>query len=112
MAWETRHGIFIRHRSRRENHERPNSRNPQTGREQKEMSMYLTNFIRERNEALISLDREKILIYCRKYGVRLSTKNEKIFWASVHKARLAVGEISETEKEISRKWLRANGFKT
>ena len=71
----------------------------------------MTEFIQDRNEALLSLDREKIIEYCQKYGARFSS-NEKVFWASVHKARIAIKSFPETEKEKSRKWLRENGFRT
>ena len=45
----------------------------------------MEDFIKERNEALLSLDKEKILAYGKKYNVKFP-ENEKIFWAGVHKA--------------------------
>lgn len=69
-----------------------------------------SQFIKNRNEALLSLDKEKIQAYAKKYGARFSD-NDEIFWASVHKARIAVKEIPEKEKEVSRKWLTEHGFK-
>ena len=74
------------------------------------MSVIL-DFVRDRDAALLSLDREKILAYFRKYHVRIP-QNEKVLWASIHKARLSIlCGIPESEKEKSRQWLRENGFK-
>lgn len=71
--------------------------------------MNYKDFIKDRNEALLSLDREKILKYCEKYNIHIP-KNDKVFWASIHKARLQVTDFSEDDKELSRKWLIENGF--
>lgn len=43
------------------------------------------NFIKDRNEAFISGDEEKIKAYCEKYGIEIP-ENEEIFWAGVHKS--------------------------
>lgn len=67
-------------------------------------------FIKDRNEALLSLNKFKIQAYAMKYGAMFSD-NDEIFWASVHKARIAIKEIPESEKQISRKWLKAHGFR-
>lgn len=71
--------------------------------------MNYKDFIKDQNEALLSLEREKILKYCKKYNVHIP-KNDKIFWANIHKARLQVTDLSEEDKELSRKWLIENGF--
>jgi hypothetical protein len=68
-------------------------------------------FVQDRNIALLSLDREKILAYCRKYGVNIAGDGE-VFWAAVHKARMGVRGFPESEKQISREWLNKNGYKT
>ena len=69
-----------------------------------------TDFIRERDSALRSLDEEKIKAYMAKWCARYP-ENTQVFWASVHKARLGITSFTEEEKEISRKWLREHGFK-
>ena len=69
-----------------------------------------SQFIEDRNDALLSLDKGKIKAYAAKYGARISD-NDEIFWASVHKARIVIKAIPESEKEISRKWLKEHGFK-
>lgn len=45
----------------------------------------MNDFAKERNEALTSLDKEKIMAYCNKYGITMP-KNETIFWIAVHKS--------------------------
>lgn len=70
----------------------------------------MEQFKKDRDEALRSLNKQQIIAYCRKYGAHYS-ENELVFWASVHKARLAIKSFSESEKRISRKWLLEHGFK-
>ena len=67
-------------------------------------------FVRERDGALLSLDKERIISFCRKYGI-YHPHTEMPFWESVHKARTALKSIPEPEKEISRKWLLNHGFR-
>lgn len=68
-------------------------------------------FVQERNSALLSLNREKILAYCHKYGVNIPGDG-KAFWAAVYKARMGIKGFPEAEKQISRDWLNVHGFKT
>ena len=70
--------------------------------------MDINDFIHERNAAFLSLEKEQILNYCKKYDVSIPD-DELVFWAGVHKARLQI-DIPETEKNISRQWLKDNGF--
>ena len=70
----------------------------------------LLQFVSDRNEALLSLDEEKIRDFSRKYNIPLSS-NPLVFWASVHKCRLEVTSFSEEVKEESRIWLISHNFK-
>ena len=73
----------------------------------------IKSFVKERNAALLSLDKKKIIAYMRKYQeTQPEQEDELIFWASVHKARLQITTMPESEKEISRIWLLSHGFKT
>lgn len=66
----------------------------------------LQDFIKERNEALLSLDRQKIERYAEKYKVALP-ENEEVFWMAVHKCICQI-----FPEEVSRKsaeWLRDHG---
>lgn len=67
-------------------------------------------FVRERDEALLSLDKKKIDRYMKKYGVKLSN-NEMVYWASVHKAILAINGATLAQKVKSKMWLKNHGFK-
>lgn len=71
---------------------------------------YMSNFVKERNEALLSLDKDKILAYCKKYGAPIP-KNETVFWAGIHKAILGLNAATQEQKEKSAAWLVEHGFK-
>jgi len=71
--------------------------------------MNIKQFAKERDEALLSLDKEKIIKYMKKYGVN-PIENELIFWTGVHKAILALKSTTEEQKVKSSKWLLENGF--
>lgn len=70
--------------------------------------MSVDDFIQDRDSALLSLDKQKILAYAKKYHVKLPD-NDLVFWASVHKAILVIDAPAEA-KEKSRTWLKQNGF--
>lgn len=71
----------------------------------------ISDFVKERNEALFSLDKKKIKCYAKKHQVVLP-ENELIFWAGVHKAIIAIESAPIDLKEQSAKWLIENGFST
>lgn len=71
---------------------------------------WFRNFVKERNDAMLSLDERKIRNYCRKYGVPMPA-NDTVFWAGVHKARIEISAATEEQREESRKWLIEHGFK-
>lgn len=45
----------------------------------------MEDFINERNTAFASMNKEKIIAYCKKYNIAVPEK-EDLFWAGVHKA--------------------------
>jgi hypothetical protein len=69
----------------------------------------LDQFYKDRDEAMLSLDKDKILVYSNKYGAHVP-KDERVFWAGVHKARLALSCVDGEGKILSRNWLAENGF--
>lgn len=71
--------------------------------------MDVQNFIRERDEALLSLDRQQIQAYCEKYGAKLPS-SEKAFWGGVHKAICTLSSATPTQKKNSKRWLIEHGF--
>jgi hypothetical protein len=72
----------------------------------------LDSFQQERLEALLSLDQTKIQAYCDRWGATQPDipTGSLTWWAGVHKARLVIGGIPKADKELSRRWLKANGF--
>lgn len=71
---------------------------------------WVGEFVSERNEALGSLDQQKIEAYARKWGAALPLDGSLVFWAAVHKARLSINAFSDEEQEVSRRWLLEHGF--
>lgn len=73
--------------------------------------MDVEEFKRDRLEAFLSLDEAKIRAYMVKYGISYPTDLTHLFWAGVHKARTALDDMPEEEKQISRDWLISRGLK-
>lgn len=79
----------------------------------------MKDFIRDRNEALTSGDKEKIIAYCKKYNIKIP-EDEKLLWTGVHKAICNLyltaihsgteDNITEKQFNASYKWLRENGY--
>jgi hypothetical protein len=72
-------------------------------------SINLDQFFRDRDEALLSLDKDKILACMIKYGAHIP-RNKRVFWADVHKARLALSCVDAEGKILSRNWLVEKGW--
>ena len=72
------------------------------------VSDYLAQFVKERNEALLSLDRNKIERYAKKYGVALPS-NDEAFWRGVHKAICNITNIPFEMRQRSADWLLEHG---
>ena len=66
-------------------------------------------FIKERDEALLSLDKEKITKFLRKCGTPVP-ENETVFWAGVHKAIIHLNSANPGQKLNSMIWLVNHGF--
>lgn len=69
------------------------------------------SFVKERNDALFSLDRRKIEAYLANHGeTEIAKAPDLLFWASVYKA---ICGIKGAPKEVVAKahtWLSRNGF--
>ena len=69
----------------------------------------VASFVKERNDALFSLDRRKIEAYCAKYGDNDSADMpDVVFWAGVYKAICAIKNAPEDKVQIARTWLKAH----
>lgn len=72
---------------------------------------YIERFVKDRDEALFSLDEAKIKAYLRKYGeTEVADAPELIFWAAVYKAILGITYAPDNLKRKARGWLARNGF--
>lgn len=71
----------------------------------------VASFVKERNDALFSLDRRKIEAYCAKYGDNDSADMpDVVFWAGVYKAICAIKNAPEDKVQIALTWLKTHGF--
>lgn len=64
-------------------------------------------FERHRNEALLSLDEDKIRAYACMYGIEMP--HDERFWIAVHKARCEILALPKEARDLSRDWLIKNG---
>lgn len=69
---------------------------------------YMAQFVRDRDEALLSLDREKIERFAKKYGVQMPT-SEEAFWRGVHKAICNITSVPFEVRQKSADWLFEHG---
>lgn len=73
------------------------------------MSMDIKQFVRERNAALLSLDKDRIVAYLTKYGEK-PHPDEEIFWIGIHKARTACTQLPKAARLESKRWLDERGY--
>lgn len=65
-------------------------------------------FIKERNEALFSLDEKKIRRYCKKYKVTIP-RDKEVFWRGIYKAICNVESAPPEVKKKAKEWLKKHG---
>lgn len=75
------------------------------------MNIKLEQYIKERDEALLSLEKEKIIAFCKKYNLPYA-KKDKVFWAEVYKCIFHINASSAQQKLNAQCWLIENGFAT
>lgn len=68
----------------------------------------LEEFKKDRNEAILSLDKEKILAFGKKHHIRFSS-DENVFWLSIHKAITGCIELPKDFRIASKKYLEERG---
>lgn len=66
-------------------------------------------FVKDRDEALLSLDKQKIRTFCRKYSIQISD-NPVVFWAGVYKSILAMKNSPADIQKKAEDWLDSHGF--
>lgn len=74
----------------------------------------LEKFVAERNEALFSLDKNKIMAFAKKYNNPIAKEgvSDEVFWASVYKAIYNITTAPPELKRVALRWLRQHGFTT
>lgn len=73
--------------------------------------MEIKEYLKQRDEALISLNKKKIIALSKEFGDNNPLpEDENVFWAEVHYARLGDVTFSEAVKQESRNWLKENDF--
>ena len=68
--------------------------------------------VQERNEALFSLDKNKIMAYLRKYNLPTEASSDVVFWAGIYKAICNIKNAPDPIVEEARAWLKERGFST
>ena len=74
------------------------------------MESRLAKFVKERNEALFSLDRPTIEAYLKKRGMGVP-ENDIVFWAAVYKCIYNITDAPAELKEKAIAWLQAHGMR-
>lgn len=75
------------------------------------MAIDMKEFVKERDEALLSLDETKIRAFLRKYGMAYVPINKLAWWAGIHKSILCIRSATPEQVERSEKWLVKHGFR-
>ena len=71
----------------------------------------IAQFVQERNEALFSFDKEKILAFLEKWTPDAPVpSDETVFWAGICKAICNISGVPERVLNKAKKWLTENGF--
>lgn len=65
--------------------------------------------LKERDEAMLSLDKEKILEYCKKYDAPIPD-DKIVFWSGVHYHILGINKATKEQRQNSKQWLTEHGF--
>lgn len=100
-----------RRKEREKIDEQSNGEKPKQARNKKTFM----RMVAERDKALLSLDRLKILRYMKKWATPDEFKylvevDDKTFWARVHKARRHCTTLSEATRNESKQWLADRGW--
>ena len=75
-------------------------------------SALLADFKRERNEALLSLDEQKLRAFHRKWNESELPDDRIVFWGAIHKAITGCLDLPIEFRRKSKTWLDERGFKS
>ena len=71
---------------------------------------YFKQFIKDRNEALFSFDKERILAFIDKYHLPGYLDNDRVFWGAVAKAVVNIKDAPEDAVKRAETLLKNLGF--
>ena len=74
------------------------------------MNARVSKSIKERNDALFSLDRPTIEAYFKKCGLKIP-ESDIVFWASVYKCIYNIKNAPAELKEQAKTWLQTHGMR-
>ena len=72
----------------------------------------MKEFAKERDAALLSMDKAKLLAYFQEWSDKQPPSDEKVFWASVHMARTGALSLPMFERAASKRWLLSRKLRT
>lgn len=72
----------------------------------------LTDFLRERNEALVSLDETRIRSFFRKWNKQEMPSDMKVFCGAIHKAITGATDLPRELRLQSKAWLDERGLQS
>ncbi len=70
----------------------------------------LNQFKNDRNEALLSLDHNKIIDYMKKYNIEIP--RPEVFWVAIHKSITANTQLPLEFRRMSKHYLKEGGFES
>jgi hypothetical protein len=73
--------------------------------------MTMKDFLRERAEVLLSMNKTLIEAYMRKYEIPIPSDDDT-FWVAVHMARTGGADLPLSERLISKRWLSERGYQS
>ena len=74
-----------------------------------ELQQLLEQFVKERNAAFLSKDKDKIVAHCRKYNCPVPSSEES-FWIMVHKVIANIENIDQEQRDEAIQWLKDRGY--
>lgn len=71
---------------------------------------YFKQFIKDRNEAFFSFDKERILAFIDKYHLPMNRDNDRVFWGSVAKVIVNIKDAPKSAVKRAETLLKNLGF--
>lgn len=70
----------------------------------------IEQFVKERNEAIASMDENKIRAMFKKWNESDMPKDPEVFWGAVHKCITGIASLPAEFRHKSKLWLKQNGW--